>query len=1154
MAHVCRERPKLTKEAATLPVAVRAHSSSEQYEESVSSPAVDGGAATPSFDVGPAPFVGRDHEVGVLRTALAAALAGRGGAVLVGGEPGIGKTRLAALVADEAAARGVPVWSARCWEDGTTPAFWPWNAALRRWLEHTGGARVDDAAGRFAAELTHVFPVLRERLPDLPTAPAWESDQARFRLFDTVSRFLAELARPAGLVVVLDDAQWADGPSLKLLEFVTTDLPHARILLIVTYRDTEVQRGDRFFTTLASLAREASTERVTLAGLAPADCARFVGTAGDGAELHRETNGNPFFLGEIVRLLASEDRLGTTWDPRALPPGVRAVVARRLDRLGPGCRSALAVGALLGDSFDAAHLEAVLGDWVGNESSGAPAMADVLDRTVRDRILVASDGGRYAFAHALIRRVVLDEIEPSRRAAWHARIATALERAAGGKSASVAGELVRHYAAAGTTDGLRHAFTYACRGAEHAARELGWEEAARLYQVALDVGARSGSLDDGRAIELRLSLADTLRRSGDVAAARAQCREATRASRGADRPDLLARAALIHAGPVPDFYRVDPDARAALEEACRNAERIDDVLGARLRARLASDIIAANELDQLERAAVLGDEAAAAARRSGDSSALARALFAGFYLAALGTRPRTSGAQVIVPPTLPSLQELLNTAEATGDLEFAAEIRHTRTVAMFALGEADAYRAEHDTLATVAAASRVPEALWLADALAAMRATVEGRFAEGRRLSEQALATGTRMQLPNAAGVHLGQQIMWHAVQGRLAELLPRMSDFVERHPRVAVWRSFCALARLATGDTIGALAEYRSLIAEGLTPAKRGVNLRSYLAGLGALCVGLRDREQAPRLYELVARRPEPWSVDGCMTLGPWALLAGSLARLAGRAEEAAARFEEAIALGQRMRARPVVAQAQSLLVAVRLSGELEPAARTRTAAMLAEVEQTARELDLVDVLARVDRLRAKLPRLHAAGANTLRHEGDVWSVRYAGTSVRVKDARGLHYLAALLAAPGREQHVLQLASLGRTATAAAVGGTPVAALGMPLDATPDARARSEYGARVGELRAGLDEAERFGDLGRAERLRDELDQLTRELATRYRRRARVSGPAESARKAVTKALRSQISHLLVRHPLLGRHLRDAVRMGTVCVYAPSTRVDWDV
>ncbi len=1115
---------------------------------------VDGHPATRGGELVSAPFVGRDSERDVLRTACDAAEAGSGRLVLVGGEPGIGKTRLAAVVAAEAAERGMAVWSARCWEDGSAPAFWPWNAALRRWIDEAGPDPAVRAAGSFAGEIARVFAVLRERMPGLPAAPAWDSDQARFRLFDAVARFVAEVARPAGLVVVLDDVQWADGSSRKLLEFLAADLPRIRLLLIATYRDSEVGRQHPFFATLASVAREPSTRRLLLSGLSAPECARYVTLAGGdgdalGDGLHRETNGNPFFLGEIVSFLASEGHLESTSEPRPVPPGVREVVARRLERLGEECRTALAVGALIGDTFDAGRLGAVLG------SELVATVADVAERAVRDRVLVAGAGG-YAFAHALIRRVVLDEIEPSRRAAWHGRIAAAIEHAAGSRGEAVAGELVRHYVGAGTAEGLAKAFTYACRGAEYAARKLGFEEAARLHAIALDVGTRAALLDEAGTIELRLALADALRRSGDVAAAREQCREAAERARAIGRSDLLGRAALITAGPVPDFYRVDPEGRAALEEACRAAEQVDDALRARLQARLASDIIAANEIDQFDRAAVLGDEAASAARRIGDAGALARAVFAGFYLAALGTRPRTSGTHVIVPPTLPSLQELLDAAEQADDLELAAELRHTRTVAMFALGEPDAYQAEHDALVTVAAASRVPEALWLADAIGAMRATVEGRFADGRRLSERALAIGTRMQLPNAAGVHLGQQVMWHAACGRLAELLPALDEFVERHPRVLAWRSFRALARLARGDEVGARSEYHTLLAAGLTPAKRGVNLRSHLAGLGALCVGLRDRELAPRLYDMVARRPEPWAVDGCMTLGPWALLLGSLARLCGRRADAASHFEQAVALGRRMRSRPVVAQAESLLVALELAGDADGATYARADEMLAEAEQAARELDLADVRARLERLRAKLPRPRAAETNVLRREGDFWVVSFGGTVLRVKDARGLHYLAALLATPGRELHVLQLAGVGRGALAAGGAGEelPFDAFGVALDDTPDARARSAYAARLDEVRAGLDEAERFGDLGRAERLRAEIDQLMTQLSARFRSRARLHGPAETARKAVTKALRTQIGRLLAQHPRLGRHLRHAVRMGTVCVYAPTDRIDWDV
>lgn len=1117
---------------------------------------MDGDRAAPLSPDASTPFVGRHHEIGLLRSACDAALEGHGRVVLVGGEPGIGKTRLAAVAAADAAARGVPVWSARCWEDGSAPAYWPWNAALRRWMDDVGDGAAVAAAGPFAAELARVFPVLRERIPGLAAADVWESDQARFRLFDAVARFVTDVARPAGLVIVLDDVQWADGPSQKLLEFVAADLPRTRVLVVACYRDTEVWRRHPLFATLSTLTREPPTQRIVLDGLSSDDCIRYVALAGverDGAalgtRLHRETNGNPFFLGEIVRLLASEGRLAGDRERAPIPPGVREVVSCRLDRLGEECRAVLAVGALIGERFDLGCVEAVLAP----APPAAPTVASAVTRALRERLLLDTATG-YAFTHALVRRVVLDEIEPAARAAWHARIAAAIERGAAGAE-GVAGELVRHFASAGTRDGLVKAFDYARRGAEDAARGLGWEEAARLAAIALDVGARAGLLDAVATIELRLALAEALRRSGDVVGARRQCRDVAALCRAVDRPDLLARAGLVAAGPVPDFHRVDPEARAALEEAARAADRIGDPLRARLQARLASDIIAANEIDQFERAAVLGDEATLAARRAGDAGALARALFAGFYLAALGTRPRTSGTQVIVPPTLPSLQELLAAAEAANDLELAAELRHTRTMAMFALGEVDAYRTEHDALVTVATASRVPEALWLADAIGAMRATVEGRFADGRRLSAQALATGLRMQLPNAAGVHLGQEVMWHAVQGRLGVLLPTLQEFTDRHPRLLVWQAFRALARLARGDVVGARAELAALLASGLTPAKRGVNLRSYLAGLGALCVGLRDREQAPRLYELVARRPEPWAVDGCMTLGPWAVLLGSLARLCGRPADAAAHFEQAIVLGRRMQARPVVAQAQSLLVAVQLGGDPDAATRARAFAMLAEAEQTARELDLADVQARVERLRAKVPRLQPAGANVIRREGDVWLIRFAGTGLRVKDARGLHYLAALLAVPGRELHVLQLAGVGRSALAAGGGeaSASIAALGVTLDDAPDARARTAYAARVDELRTSLDEAERFGDLGRADLVRAELEQLLVELASKFRSRSRGHGPAEAARKAVTKALRTQIGRLLAKHPPLGRHLRQAMRMGTVCVYAPNDPVAWD-
>src|SRR4029453_12963627 len=334
-----------------------------------------------------------------------------------------------------------------------------WTACLRPWLEREERDASLAAAGARAAELAHVFPALRDRVAGLPPSESGESDQARFRLFDTVSRFLAAFAASAGLVVVLDDVHWADRPTLKLLEFVAADLRDARLLVVATYRDTEVRREDPFFDTLSRLAREPSTRRVLVARLSAAHCAQWVALAGVrvdaesvGAALHRETNGNPFFLGEVVRLLASEDRLETGWTAGLVPHSVREVVSRRVDRLGPQYRAALGVAALLGDTIEASILAEILAE----DSS---QIADRLRRAASDRILVELQGRQkqFGFAHALIRRVLADELEPSTRAAWHGRIAAVLERHA--SSADVAAtELVRHFAAAGTPAALRKPF------------------------------------------------------------------------------------------------------------------------------------------------------------------------------------------------------------------------------------------------------------------------------------------------------------------------------------------------------------------------------------------------------------------------------------------------------------------------------------------------------------------------------------------------------------------------------------------------------------------------------------------------------------------------------------------------------------------------
>jgi hypothetical protein len=1098
----------------------------------------------------PIPLIDREHELAELRAALEAARAGHGGTVLVGGEPGIGKTRLASVLAAEAEARDVPVWWGRGWEDGSAPAFWPWNTALRRWIDRAGRDAIARAAEAFPSELAHVFPVLRETDSALAIPAIGDSDRgARFRLFDVVSRFLVSIAEPDGLVVVLDDLHWADRASLRLLEFVAAGAADTRLLVVATYRDTEVRREDPLFATLSALGRAPSTRRLLIGGLSPEHCARWVdptGTRCDAAALgdllHRETNGNPFLVGEIVQLLTSEGEIDGEAIAAALPHGAREVVARRLDRLGAACRTTLAVAALLGDTIDASILTEIVD----------PAADDHLDLALRDRILGEGedDSGRYRFAHALIRRVLVDELTPSERAGWHARIAAVLERRAAADEV-VTTELVHHFAAAGTAAALRKAFDYACRGAEHATRGLGWEEAVRLYEIALDLGSRSGACDGARSLELRLALARALRGSGDVPATRTRCEEVMAACRRTPRPALLARAALIYVGPMPEFGRIALADRAALEAAYREADALEDGLKARLYARLAGDLIAANEIAQAGRVFALCDEAARAARRAGDAGALAMALLGAYYASAL----RLCAGDPVVGRRIPSAREVLEAAEAGGEHEIAAGIRHLRAAGAFARGDADRFTAEVDALSVAAAAVRVPDALCLADGLAALRAIVEGRFDEGRDLMDRALATGHRSELPNAFGRHFSQRVLWHLVRGELAEIAPELDRFVRNHPGGTGWEPMRALARLASGEVSAARAELHTLLARGFGPAETGVMSRCYLAGLALLCTELGDREHAPAIYERVASRKEAWSVDGCHTLGPWSLLLGELARLCDRPVEAARHLENAIEVARRMRARPFIAMAQAALVETRLSLDPTAAADATVAATLAEAEQTASELGLRQVRARAGRLREAMTRTRATDVNRFLCEGEIWSVAFRGVEIRLKDGKGPRYLATLLAAPGHDFHVLELAggTPSTGSTRAASEGLAVGRLGGLEDA-PDARAMREYRARLDDLRVEIDEADALGDGARAERLRGELDLFASQVSQRFGSRARTRGPAETARKAVTKVLRTQIAKLLDAHPILGEHLRHAVKTGVFCSYAPDVATSWDV
>ena len=306
--------------------------------------------ATPAMEVTAGAFVGREREFAELIAGLEDAVAGHGRLCLLVGEPGIGKSRLAEELTARARARGALVLVGRCWEAGGAPAYWPWLQSLRAYVRRAEPATLRAQLGPGAADVAQLLPELRDVLPDLPPAPPVESEGARFRLFDSLTAFLKSVAAEQPLVLVLDDLHAADEPSLLLLQFVARELAHSRVMIVGAYRDVDPTLADALRTTLTELAREPVTRTLPLAGLAEADVAHFISLVAPaapaaelGAAVHTETEGNPLFVGEIMRLFGREAQLSTASarDPAQRSRDHRPPAAPSLGRMQPAAHAGL---------------------------------------------------------------------------------------------------------------------------------------------------------------------------------------------------------------------------------------------------------------------------------------------------------------------------------------------------------------------------------------------------------------------------------------------------------------------------------------------------------------------------------------------------------------------------------------------------------------------------------------------------------------------------------------------------------------------------------------------------------------------------------------------------------------------------------------------
>lgn len=490
-------------------------------------------------------FVGRADELARVDRAFEQAASGRGRAVLVAGEPGIGKTSLIREATRRARARGFGVAWGRCLEGGGTPAYWPWVEVVRTLAATADPEGAADAIGSGAAELAQVVPEIKELLGTVDAPVSLDPDTARMRLFQAVEAVLRHSARGHPVVVVLDDLQWADGPSLHLLGHLAGSLARMPVVVVGVYRPADVEPAHPLGDALAAMARHQVADHLEVAGLTEGEVGSLIAaTTGEAVSpdtaraVVDRTEGNPFFVTEVARLLQAEHSLSPHDAARALPTRVRDVVRRRLARLPDGTVALLSMAALAGREFDLAVLEAAA------NLDPEPALERVEAALMAGLVVEAADRvGRFRFSHDLVRETIADDLTALRRAHLHARLGSAVhERYRDEPDHAV--ELANHFALAVPVTGPRPAITHSLRAAEVEGARLAHEQAEAHLRRALELVGQlpPGPDRDHQELEALLRLGAQLmvvRGFGDDEAGQLMSRARILSDRAGGGPELL---------------------------------------------------------------------------------------------------------------------------------------------------------------------------------------------------------------------------------------------------------------------------------------------------------------------------------------------------------------------------------------------------------------------------------------------------------------------------------------------------------------------------------------------------------------------------------------------------------------------------------------
>jgi class 3 adenylate cyclase/tetratricopeptide (TPR) repeat protein len=845
--------------------------------------------------------IGREVELQLLGDGLKRVAAGAGReVVLLAGEPGQGKSTLVAEIGRRADEAGCAVLLGRCDEQAGAP-YQAFHEALTHYVAHADEDLLRTYVDRHGGELGRLVPALRQRLGELPADETDDPDTARYLLFAASVGLIDLAARDQPLVLVLDDLHWADTPSLQLLRHIVAHSSANQLLVLGTYRDAELSNNHPLADALAALRREPGVSFMALKGLDDSEVIAFMEAAaghhleGDGLALahavYRDTDGNPFFVSEVLRHLYEsgsivQDQAGR-WsasgapDAIALPESLRQVIGARVSRLGVTAGRVLSVAAVIGREFEFDLLAEATG-------TDEDELLDVLDEAHAAALVreVPGASGLYSFSHALIQHTLYDDLGATRRARAHHQVAEALERLCGSNTGPRVGELARHWLAATRPTDAEKAVAYARQAGESALAALAPEEALRYLSQAVELVERGAVSDSVLGIDLLIGLGTAQRQAG-VPDYRATLLEAAARARRQGDADRLAAATLAN---NRGFFRalghVDTEQVDLLEAALQALPADDSPQRALLMATLCSEL----SFGPLERRQELARDAKAMAKRLGDPATIVAVT-------------NLCGIPLRIPAVLPEAlregREAFELAEELGDPVarfWAASLLDIAAVGAGQFALADQCMA---TMRELSTRLQQPMLVWNTASHEAAHAMRHGDPARAEELATFALEVAMASGQADAFGYYGSQLMTIRRQQGRMGELVSLIADVAERNP-LPIYHAVLASALLEGGDAAAA-REMLEEAADGGFSLPMDTAWLDGVIGYSLVAAELDLSGPAEQLVELLSPYHDQVPANGLNIREPVAVLLGALTCVLGRYDEAERYFVEATELNGR-------------------------------------------------------------------------------------------------------------------------------------------------------------------------------------------------------------------------------------------------------------